>query len=408
MEKSSDNSTAFKGISTNILLLGLVSFLNDLSSEMIMPILPMFISALGGGGLVVGLVGGLRDSIASILKVVCGYWSDRTGNRKIFVYLGYGISTVFKFVLAFSRIWQQAVAFAAAERVGKGLRSAARDAIIADSATGARGRGFGVHRAFDTLGAIVGSALVFGLFWLFGLGFKSVILIAGGIGFFCLIPLYFVRETSTDQPQLEHPTGTRKIPRRLVMFIVVSSIFSLGNFSYMFFILRAQQFFTGKSEVLMPLGLYVLFNVFYAALAIPLGSLADTLGKARVIILGYLLYAATCLGFAYLDSTAGLVVFFGLYGVAHAAVDGTQRAFVSDLSAEGSRATALGAFHTTTGLLALVAGLAAGILWQGISPRAAFLYGASLSVTAVLVFVVLGGRLGQVAPETHRRSDKSY
>ena len=143
MEKSSDNSTAFNRISTNILLLGLVSFLNDLSSEMIMPILPMFISALGGGGLVVGLVGGLRDSIASILKVVCGYWSDKTGNRKIFVYLGYGISTVFKFVLAFSRIWQQAVAFAAAERVGKGLRSAARDAIIADSATGARGRGFG-------------------------------------------------------------------------------------------------------------------------------------------------------------------------------------------------------------------------------------------------------------------------
>ena len=167
-----------EGISRNIVLLGVVSFLNDISSEMIIPILPLFITSLGGAGLIVGLIGGLQDSISSILKVLSGYWSDRTGKRKIFVFGGYLASAVFKLLLACARIWQHILLFASFERVGKGLRTAPRDAIIADSMPEARGEGFGIHRAFDTLGAIVGGVAALILFWFLEFGFTSIILFA--------------------------------------------------------------------------------------------------------------------------------------------------------------------------------------------------------------------------------------
>ena len=153
--------TTFKGISINIILLGIVSFLNDASSEMIMPILPLFITSLGGTALIIGLVGGIRDSISSLLKVVFGYWSDKTGKRKIFVFSGYLTSALFKLLLSFSTIWHHVLIFSGLERVGKGIRTAPRDAIIADSMPKKRGKGFGIHRSLDTAGAILGSVIAF-------------------------------------------------------------------------------------------------------------------------------------------------------------------------------------------------------------------------------------------------------
>ena len=151
------NDKYIKKFSSNILLLGIVSFINDLSSEMIMPILPMFITSLGGSSIIVGFIGGLRDSISSILKVFAGHWSDKSGRRKIFVSSGYLTSAFFKLLLSFSRIWLHVLFFASLERIGKGLRTAPRDAIIADSMPEQRGKGFGIHRAMDTSGAVLGS-----------------------------------------------------------------------------------------------------------------------------------------------------------------------------------------------------------------------------------------------------------
>ncbi|OYT57590.1 MAG: MFS transporter, partial [Candidatus Aenigmarchaeota archaeon ex4484_14] len=155
---------------------------------MIMPILPMFITALGGTGVVVGLIGGLRDSLSSILKVVFGYWSDKTGKRKVFVSSGYIVSAVFKFMLSLSMTWQHVLAFASLERIGKGLRTAPRDAIIADAMPKQRGRGFGIHRLLDTSGAIIGSILVFILFWSLGFDFKTIILVAAVFSLVSLFP----------------------------------------------------------------------------------------------------------------------------------------------------------------------------------------------------------------------------
>jgi MFS family permease len=379
-----------KGISANILLLGIVSFLNDFSSEMIMPILPMFITALGGAGLVVGLVGGLRESISSILKVFCGYCSDRTGKRKIFVSSGYLTSAVFKFLLSFSKVWQHILVFAGLERVGKGLRTAPRDAIIADSMSEQRGRGFGIHRTLDTLGAILGSAVVFILFWFLKFDFKTIIFLAALLPVFSLIPLHFVKEKKRQPQDITLRLGIKNLPKPLKSFILVSGVFALANFSYMFFILRAQEFFTGRLSVGVPILLYILFNVFYALFAIPFGALSDRIGRKRVLVFGYLLFSLTCLGFAFFNSLLAFTILFALYGMVYAIIDGNQRAFVSDLSSGELRATALGTFHTTIGLVALPSSLIAGLLWQNISPGAAFIYGSVVSTVSVVLFFIFG------------------
>jgi len=382
------DNTTHKGIAPNVILLSIVSFLNDLSSEMIMPILPMFLKSLGGTGEVIGLVGGLRDSVSSILKVFCGYWSDKTGRRKIFVYSGYFISTIFKLLLAVSNTWPVAVVFSSLERVGKGLRTAARDAIIAESMTTQRGKGFGIHRGLETIGAVLGAVVAFCLYWFLRFDFRTIIIVAGVLGFMSLVPLRFVKESESKPQNVTLKMGLSGLSAPLKLFILISGVFALGNFSYMFFVIRVQQHFPGRLSVAAPILLYVLFNVFYSALAVPFGSISDKIGREKVIIFGYLMFSATAVGFVFVDSLAGFVVLFALYGMMYAAVDGNQRAYVADLASAHLKATALGTFHTVTGLMALPAGLIAGFLWENIGPVATFIYGGALGLLSVLLFVV--------------------
>jgi MFS family permease len=382
-------NTGQKGSFRNVILLSIVSFLNDVSSEMIMPILPMFLESLGASGQLIGLAGGLRESVTSILKVLCGYWSDKTGKRKIFVYWGYGVSTVFKLLLGFSRTSASAVVFTSLERTGKGLRTAARDAIIAESVTTAqRGKGFGIHRGLDSVGAVLGAGLSFILLWFAGFGFKTIILIAGAAGLVSLVPLRFVKEPESRRQDVKLKIGLAMLPKPLRLFILVSGIFALGNFSYMFFVMRAQHLFTGKSSVAIPILLYVLFNIFYSALAVPMGSISDKVGRQPVLVFGFALFAVVSLGFAFCDSLWLFVVLFAFYGVVFAAVDGTERALVSDLAGPEFRGTALGTYHTLTGLAAFPASIAAGFLWERVSPVATFVFGGTMALLAVAVFLV--------------------
>jgi MFS family permease len=390
-------SRALGGISTNVLLLGVVSFLNDLSSEMIIPILPLFITALGGAGLIVGLIGGLQESISSILKVLSGYWSDRLGRRKIFVSVGYLASAGFKLLLSFSTLWQHILIFASFERVGKGVRTAPRDAIIADSMPEARGRGFGIHRALDTSGAIAGSVVVLLLFHILWFDtspimfYKWIIFIAAIIAFISLFPLYYVTERRRIPEGIRLQISLRKLPKPLMVFILVATVFALANFTYMFFILKALDAFALrgiKESIALVILLYVLFNLFYALLAIPFGTLSDRIGKRKVLISGYFLFSLTCLGFALSNSLAAFLALFPLYGVVYAMVDGNQRAFVSDLSTEDLQATALGTFHTLIGVIALPSSLIAGLLWS-VTPSLPFLFGSVMSIIAVILFVLL-------------------
>ncbi|MBI5740979.1 MAG: MFS transporter [Nitrospirae bacterium] len=386
-----------KKISSNIILLGVVSFLNDLSSEMIMPILPMFITSLGGSGAVVGLIGGLRDSLTSILKVLCGYWSDKTGKRKVFVFAGYLVSALFKFFMAVSTTWPHILASASLERTGKGLRSAPRDAIIADSMPKEKGKGFGIHRAMDTAGAVLGSLIVFFLFWNLDMGFKPIILISAFISFPALIPLIFVKEEKKGRRDISLAISLKGLPGELKLFTLISGIFTMANFSYMFFVLKAQDFFSGRLSVAAPILLYILFNIFHSLFAIPSGILADRIGRKRVLSSGYLLFALTSLGFAFCSSLWLFIVLFAAYGIVLSIIEVNQRAFASDLSTEEMRGTALGTFHTVTGLVSLPASLIAGLLWQHVSPASAFVYGSAVSLVSVVLLIALKtGKLGTV------------
>jgi len=390
-----DNENHMKGlfgISANILLLGLVSFLTDTSSEMVLPILPFFIAALGGTELAIGLIGGLGDSVASFLKVFSGYWSDKSGKRKIFVSSGYLTSSVSKLFLSFSGVWQHVLVLRPLERIGKGLRDAPRDAMIADySKEEMRGKAFGLHRALDTGGAIAGSALALVLFWSIKLEFKVIIFLAAFLAFSALIPLYFVKERRAKARQVTLTISLAGLPHPLRLFIAIATIFALGNFTYMFFLLKAQQLFAGllteRTAFAMSMLLYIWFNIVYASLSFPMGILSDKMGRRAILLIGYLLFGLTCLGFAFSSSLVSLVVLFALYGLFYAMVEANQRAFISDLAPKELRGTALGTFHTTIGLATLPSSIIAGALWQHINPAATFLYGSALGFFAATLLM---------------------
>lgn len=373
----------------NVILLGIVSFINDTSSKIIVPLLPLFIAQLGGGGLAVGLIAGLSDSAASLAKLLAGYWSDRLGRRKPFVLVGYALSALAKLLLALAGSWPQVLTLRVAERLGKGVRSAPRDAILAASTEKShRGRGFGLHRAMDSGGALLGTLLVLVLYWFFDLGFTQIFLIAGLLGFFSLAPLWFVRERGDGRPPIRPRLQFSTLPPALRRFMFIAFTYALANFSYMFFVLRAEGLFEERLAVAMPLLLYALYQLSFTLFAIPAGILSDRIGRRAVLLAGYCLFTLLCLGFMIAESLPALLLLFLLYGVNYALVEATERTLVSDLAPESERGTALGVYHMTTSLAAFPAGLLAGMLWD-LSPGYTFAAGALLSALAFVMLLRL-------------------
>lgn len=371
----------------NILLLGLTSLITDASSEMIAPILPMFIASLGGSALAIGLIGGLGDCLAALLNVLSGWFSDKIGKRRAIVGWGYGLSAIAKLLYPVASSWASMLLLRPLERVGKGIRDAPRDAIIARSMRiSKRGKGFGVHRALDTLGAILGSILAFLLIWTFALGFQPILWLAAVIAFFALIPLIWVKDVPTRPVSYSLFKGIAKIPTKAKAFIAVSGIFGLANFTYMLFIIRAQAVFPSQFSILGPIGLYIIFNLVYAMASIPAGMLSDKFGRKYVIALGWATFAIVCLGFSFTKNLILYAILFALYGLSFAFTVGNQRAYVADLSAN-LKGTGLGLFHTATAFATLIGSIIAGVLWQAISPEFAFLYGLALAIVALIGLV---------------------
>lgn len=374
-------NTAFVGV----LLLGLASLFNDIGSEMITPIMPLFLQALGGGGIVIGLVGGFRDGISSIVKFFSGYYSDRIGKRKVFVTSGYFTSFIFKFFLAFSTTANQALGFSAAERFGK-LRDAPRDVMLSKLAgKKKKGRSFGLHQALDQSGGIIGGILAVIFFWYFGLTFKTIILIASVFSFISLIPIFFVKEISSKPRKSKLLENLHLIPKKLWFLVLIIGIFALANFSYMFFILKAGDFFSsGIGLAGVPIILFVIFNIFYAMFSYPFGILADKIGKKKVILSGYILFGLTVVGFIFAKSLILFIPLFIIYGLSYALVEGNQRALVADIAPESIKGSSIGIFHTTKGVCALFGSLIAGIIWN-YSHTIVFIYGGVVSIIAILM-----------------------
>ena len=373
---------------SNVILLGLTSLLADFSSEIIIPLLPFFITSLGGAGLAIGLVTGVGDAVAAILKVGSGYWSDRIRRYKLFVYLGYGFSAVAKFFFPFVSSWPQFLIARSVERVGKGFRDAPRDAIISESIGHEnRGRAFGIQRAMDSAGAILGSVFALLFYWYFNLSFNHIFLIAAIIALFAVLPLFFVKVPKILSSRVASKISFSKLNSDLKKFIFISSIFALANFSFLFFILKSQKAFEGLgvvTSITLPLVLYIFFNIFDTAFSSYAGSLSDRIGRKPVILISYLLFIVTSIGFIYANSFILFLLLFVLYGLFKAFIDGTQRAFVSDLSPLDIRATALGTFEMTTGILAIPAGLIAGFLWN-LNTVFPFLFGVVIAFVSFLL-----------------------
>lgn len=377
----------------NVFLLGLTSLLTDFSSEMVVPILPFFIQSLGGTGLAIGLIFGVGDAVAALLRVFSGYWADRTKKYKLFVFGGYLFSGLAKFGYLSAFVWPQIAVIRPIERMGKGFRDAPRDAIVSDSVPyQKRGAAFGIQRAMDSTGAIIGSVLVLVLYVIFDFSFRDIFLVSACIGLLAVIPIFFVK-VPYNLRLAKGKVSLGKLSPKIRRFIGVATLFAIANFSYAFFVLQTQRFFP-NDDIKYTLGLtlivYIFFNLFDAGFSEPAGALSDRIGRRRTILIGYLLFSFVCLGF-WLKSTLWasaqthipvLIILFACYGLFKAFIDASQRAFVADLSEPEIRATALGTFETATGLAAIPSGLIAGLLWNA-NPAYTFAFGFVTSLMAV-------------------------
>lgn len=365
----------------NIWYLGFSSFFNDIGSEMIAPILPFLIIGLGGGGVAVGAVSGLREGLASVFKLAGGWYSDKLGKRKPLIFLGYLFSVIFRFLLALANSWQYILAFMSLERIGKS-RDAPRDAIIADS-TKQRGRGFGIQQMLDTSGAILGSLIVLFLLWKFAIGYKPIILIAGIVSFLSLIPILFVHEPKIKKQKKNIFKGVEDFNKKLKYFIFVMSVFTLVNFGlYMFLLLRVKNL-TGSTVIAIALG--VLFNFIWAVFAIPFGTLSDRFGRKKILLAGYVLFFLVTLGFVYLTDITSLIFLFVLYGLVWAITQTVPRAYISDL-ADTMKGTAFGFYQFVIGLVSIAGGIIAGFLWN-ISATTMFTYMAVVALISIILLL---------------------
>ncbi|MDQ7792823.1 MAG: MFS transporter [bacterium] len=368
---------------SGIILLAVVSFLTDLSSEIILPLLPLHLAALGAAGTAVGLVGGLGDAAGDLLKVFAGYTADRLGRKKPLVIAGYTLSSFAKLLFPLAVSWQQFLLFRPLERIGKGLRSAPRDAIITDLAgPELRGRAFGFHRAMDTAGAIAGTCAGLLLIWGLGLPIRTALMVGAALAFAALPLLFLVQEERRAPVRRSLAWQVSSLPGPARRLLLVSAVFALGRVSYMFYLLRASGHFIGQMAAVGPLLLYLGFNVVYTLTSMPAGHWSDRKGRRPVLVAGLATFAISCVGMGLSSSVLTLALSLGLLGLAHGMVEGNFRAYLGDLSPAASRGTTMGLFHTLSGLAALAGGVAAGLLWDRLGPPAAFTWGAVLSMAA--------------------------
>jgi MFS family permease len=398
----------FFGLSRNVFVFGFVSLLNDWSSEITVRILPLFLAnVLGVKTAVIGLIEGVADSTATFLKMFSGWFSDKWGKRKPLVLAGYALSSLSKPLFYFAKTWPFVLVLRFLDRVGKGVRTSPKDALIADSTEADRqGRAFGYSRAMDPLGAVLGLLTAAALIALgahvvktMTMGtFRMLVLLAAGPGLIgVLLVVLFIRDQAASGEKRKPPRLSLKgYDRRFKAFLAITVVFTLGNSSDAFLILRAQQIGLSLVEIMV---LLALFNLLTALVAVPAGILSDRIGRTRVIIAGWLIYGAVYLGFAFVTRAWQIWGLYILYGAYYGATEGVGKALVADVvMASEKRGTAFGLYNAAVGISALPASFIAGLLWQKWGPAAPFLFGAGLSLAAVAALAVLL-RARRPAPE---------
>jgi MFS family permease len=362
-----------------------VSFLTDVASDMTYPLLPVFLATvLGASATAVGAIEGAAESTAALLKLFSGWLSDRVPRRKPLVLAGYGIASLIRPLIGFAQVASQVLAIRVADRIGKGIRGAPRDALIADSVDPAiRGRAFGFHRAADHAGAVVGPLLAFVLLSWGGLELRDVFLLTAIPGALAVAMVLFgVREVPREAPKKSHKIDLRApLGRRFWSFLAVLLVFTLGNSTDAFLLLRARDL--GIDAALIPI-LWAVLHVVKALSSSPAGALSDRIGRKPLLVTGWLLYAGVYLALAFAETVWHAWALFAIYGVYFGLTEGAEKALVADLVPADVRGTAFGWYNLAVGVGALPASLIFGLIWDGAGAPVAFGFGAAMALVAAI------------------------
>ncbi|MBN1694235.1 MFS transporter [candidate division WOR-3 bacterium] len=376
----------FKDVPGNVKALGFVSLLNDAASEMIYPLLPIFLtSVLGVGAGALGVIEGIAESTASLLKLFSGWFSDKIRKRKILILIGYSLAALGRPVIALSRYWWQVAAIRFVDRLGKGIRTSPRDALISLSTPeDIKGKAFSLHRAMDHAGAIIGPLCAIILLKI-GMNLKSLFawaLLPGIITVF--IVFFFVREKKIEAKAKSVDFKFSVLSRNFKAYLIILIVFALGNSSDAFLILKAKDI--GITTSLIPL-LWIVLHFVKMTTSIPGGEWSDKVGRRKVIVGGWIVYALIYLGFGLSSRIFHIWGLFALYGVYFGLTEGVEKAFVSDLVSKKFQGTAFGFYHLAVGIAAFPSSVIFGFIWQNLGSFAAFAYGASLAgIASILLF----------------------
>lgn len=396
--ETEEDRSIVKSLPRNVWAVSLTSFLMDISSEMVINVLPLFLSnVLGVKTNIIGLIEGVAEATSSVLKVFSGWFSDRIGSRKWLAVLGYSMSAVTKPFFWFANSWRFVAGIRWTDRVGKGIRTAPRDALVADTVEARhRGLAFGLHRAADTAGAMLGLLISAYLVWKMqgsnpffqNQTFKTIVLISIIPAILAVIALAAGAKETRSSDKVEKPKITfRGLGKNFLVFMLILGIFDLGNSSDAFLVLRAQE--RGMS-VLHILLMLAAFNLIYALISTPAGILSDKVGRKRLIVIGWLVYALIYLGFAIARTAVHVGLLYLAYGLYYGLTYGTAKAMVGDLVPDYLRGTAYGTYNAVLGILDFPASLIAGLLWSGLGnwagfgPSAPFYFGALMALLATL------------------------
>lgn len=379
----------------NVWVAGFVSLFTDISSEMLVPVLPLFLATVLHAPIrAIGLIEGAAEATASIMKAISGWISDRTGRRKPLMVMGYGLSNILKPLMAFTGTWGQVLAIRLTDRFGKGIRGAPRDALIADSAeTAMRGKAFGLHRAMDTVGAAIGPLAAGAILWVWPGEYRKVFMWAAVPGVIAIVLIVlFLRETgegrTTTGPVLRNwGLSLWRLSPALRRFVLIGFLFALGNSSDAFLILRAQNL--GLSGGLVTMA-YFTFNFSYAILSYPLGALSDRIGRKPVMVGGFVAFALIYFGFGMATQAWMVWPLFLCYGLYYAGTEGIQKAYITDHAEPEQRGTAVGVYNALTGLAALPASIVAGFLWERLGPAIPFWVGSGTAAVSALLLLLWG------------------
>lgn len=375
------------GFSSNVFYTGVVSFLTDTSTKMVYSVMPMFLMSIGASKTSLSLIEGVAESTASLLKAFSGYWSDKIGRNKPFMLIGYGLSALVMPLYATVVTPLQMLFYRFAERVGKGIRTAPRDSLVAGSVEkNETGKSFGLHKAMDNSGAILGPLLAFFILSLQPDSFRLIFLLAAIPGLLGVIVLiYGIKEAKKKKESLLQKFKFRDFPKRFYLFLFIIFIFTLGNSTDALLIVKANE--VGVKVTFIPL-VYLISSIVSVALAIPFGSLSDRIGREKLLIAGFLIYAVVYFGFGFTGNIQTIIALFALYGVYSASTDGVQKALVSDLVDKNKKGTGLGMYNALLGITLLPASLIAGLLYDKINSSIPFYFGAATAALSAILMTI--------------------